>query len=268
MAKLKNIIKSYKNSKKSSFTLYAILRLLIIICMIIQIFRGELENAFLCFFSLILFLLPIIIQDKFKIELPNVLEIVIFLFIFASTILGEIYNFYGNVPHWDTTLHTINGFICAGIGFALVDLLNKNSSKISLSPFYISFAAFCFSMTVGVCWEFVEYGVDSFFNKNMQKDTIVTTIVSPYINQNSDKTIIINDINKTILYDSKGNELTIINGGYLDIGLHDTTKDLIVNFIGAVIFSVLGYFYINNRDKYKFTKNFIPISKKKTYNLF
>lgn len=32
-------------------------------------------------------------------------------------------------------------------------------------------------------------------------------------------------------------------GGYLDIGLIDTMKDLFVNFIGAVVFSVIGYFY-------------------------
>ena len=50
----------------------------------------------------------------------------------------------------------------------------------------------------------------------------------------------------------------VINGGYLDIGINDTMKDLLVNFIGAVVFSFLGYLYILNREKYKFATHFIP----------
>lgn len=53
-----------------------------------------------------------------------------------------------------------------------------------------------------------------------------------------------------------GNSLGL--GGYLDIGLIDTMKDLIVNFIGAVIFSIFGYFYVKTRGKNKFVESFIP----------
>jgi len=28
--------------------------------------------------------------------------------------------------------------------------------------------------------------------------------------------------------------------------------------LGAVLFSIIGYFYIKNRKKYKFAENFIP----------
>ena len=51
----------------------------------------------------------------------------------------------------------------------------------------------------------------------------------------------------------------MMKGGYLDIGIIDTMKDLIVNFIGAVVFSIFGLLYIKNRDKYKFAAKFIPI---------
>ena len=187
------------------------------------------------------------------------LEITIFCFIFSSTILGEIYNFYGNIPHWDTLLHTINGFLCAGIGFALIDLINENSKKIKLEPLYLAIVAFCFSMTVGVCWEFLEYGVDTLLLKDMQKDTVIQTISTVRLNPNgNNKEVIIKDIDKTIIYDINGNELAVIDGGYLDVGVQDTMKDLLVNFLGALIFSTLGYFYTKNRSKYKFTENFIP----------
>jgi len=227
--------------------------------MIFQLIRGDLNNAFLCLLSLILFTLPVFVQIRFKIKLPRLLETIIYLFIFAAEILGEIYNFYGNVPNWDTMLHTINGFICAGIGFALVELLNENSKKINLSPLYMGLVAFCFSMTVGVCWEFIEYAADNVLSTDMQKDTVVQSISSVELNsENKNVAVKIQEIERTVLYDAEGNEIAVIEGGYLDIGLHDTMKDMLVNLIGAVVFSFFGFFYEKNREKYKFAGNFIP----------
>ena len=44
----------------------------------------------------------------------------------------------------------------------------------------------------------------------------------------------------------------------MDRGIYDTMKDLFVNFIGAVVFSVIGYFFIKNRGRGKFARRFIP----------
>lgn len=114
-------------------------------------------------------------------------------------------------------------------------------------------------MTIGVLWEFVEFTADSVVITDMQKDKIVKNISSVEINQNSENVPIkVNDIEKTEIY-SKGGKITTIENGYLDIGIIDTMKDLFVNFIGAIVFSIMGYLYIKNRDKYKFAKNFIPV---------
>ena len=259
MKKFNQIMRDYKNSKKSSVTVYIILRALIIASVIGQTVRGNYHSAFFCLFALVLLTLPIFIQKTLKITLPNTLEIIIFIFIFCAQILGEIHNFYGNVPHWDTMLHTVNGFLCAGIGFALVDLLNKNSKSISMSPLYVSIAAFCFSMTVGVIWEFFEHAMDVILLVDMQKDKIVTTISTVMLDPLQDNNpIVIRDIASTILYDASGNEIAVIEGGYLDIGIFDTMKDLFVNMIGAIVFSIFGFFYVKNRDKFKFSKHFIP----------
>lgn len=258
------IKKEIKESKKSSLVVYLILRALVILCLVLQILRGDLNNAFLCVWALILFTVPLFIQRAFKITLPNMLETIIFLFIFAAEILGEINNFYLIIPYWDTILHTLNGFLCAGIGFALIDLLNKNSKKIKLSPFYVALVAFCFSMTVGVCWEFFEYAMDDIFLTDMQKDRVVEQISTVTLDETkTNKSISIKNIDKTILLDKNGNQLAVIDGGYLDIGLIDTMKDMFVNLLGAVLFSIIGYFYISNSKKYKFAENFIPLKRKK-----
>lgn len=255
-----------KESSKSSIAVYFILRASVIICLVLELLRGDLNNAFLCLLSLILFLIPFFIERKFKILLPNTLEIIIMLFIYAAEILGEINNFYGIIPHWDTMLHTINGFLAAGVGFALFDLLNKNVKDIKLSPLFLSVLAFCFSMTIGVLWEFGEYTADAYLKTDTQKDYIVDNISSVKLNPEKENVPIkIDNIEKTIIYskDKNGNDIvTTINGGYLDIGINDTIKDLIVNFIGALFFSLFGYLYVLNRDKYRFVNQFIPVKQK------
>ena len=255
----KAIKMTYKENKRSSLVIYLILRFLVIICMILQILRGDLNNALLCLLSLILLFAPLFIQDKFEITLPNDLEIAIYLFIFSAEILGEIDNFFGIIPYWDIILHTINGFLATAVGFSLVDLLNKNSKNINLSPFYLCLVAFCFSMTIGVLWEFFEYGCDKFLNVDMQKDTVIQKISSVALNPDGEnKAVVVDDIGKTIIYDTNGDVLQVIDNGYLDIGLNDTIEDLFVNFIGAIVFSCFAFFdFINNRSN-SFINRFVP----------
>ena len=118
----------------------------------------------------------------------------------------------------------------------------------------MALAAFCFSMTVGVLWEFFEFGMDRVFHLDMQKDTVVQSITSVMLDPtNSNTPITIDGIHSVAV---NGTDLGF--DGYLDIGLYDTMEDLFVNFIGAVIFSVIGYFYIKHRGKGKLAQAFIP----------
>ena len=255
----KAIKMTYKENKRSSLVIYLILRFLVIICMILQILRGDLNNALLCLLSLILLFAPLFIQNKFEITLPNDLEIAIYLFIFSAEILGEIDNFFGIIPYWDIILHTINGFLATAVGFSLVDLLNKNSKNINLSPFYLCLVAFCFSMTIGVLWEFFEYGCDKFLNVDMQKDTVIQKISSVALNPDGEnKAVVVDDIGKTIIYDTNGDALQVIDNGYLDIGLNDTIEDLFVNFIGAIVFSCFAFFDLKHNRSDSFINRFVP----------
>lgn len=244
--KLKEV---YKNSPKSYIITYLILKILVIVCMIREIILLNYHNAILCIVTIILFDIPIYIKNKLKITVPNGLQIIILLFIFASEILGEIENFFCNYAYWDTILHTINGFLAASIGFSLADLLNTKN-KITYSSLFISLYALCFSMTIGVLWEFFEYEVDNVKNVDMQKDTIINKLSSVELNQyKNNNPIKISNIDYTIVYDKEGNEI-IINNGYLDIGLIDTMEDLYANLFGALAFSIYCYLYLNNSDKY------------------
>lgn len=240
---------------KSSFLVYVTLRLLVILMMILQIFNRNYENVFLCVLTLVLLLIPSLIQINLKIELPTALEITILVFIFAAEILGEIQSYYIKFPFWDTVLHTINGFLMAAIGFALVDILNRSKKfSIQLSPVFLAIVAFCFYMTIGVIWEFFEYGMDQFFGLDMQKDTVIQGFSSVLLDPTkSNIPVPVQDITEVLV---NGRDLGL--GGYLDIGLIDTMNDLFVNFVGAVLFSIIGYFYVKSRGKGKFARRFIP----------
>lgn len=259
---IKRINKALKmelREHKSSFKVYTVLRIIVICIMIFQFYSKNFESGFLCILTLILLMMPSLIQVALKIEFPIVLEITLLLFIFAAEILGEIHAFYVIFPFWDTVLHTLNGFLMAAIGLSLVNLLNKSDKlTFSLSPLFTAIVAFCFSMTIGVIWEMFEFGMDQFFMLDMQKDTVIHQISSVLLDPKGGNTPYkIAGIKEVIV---NGTEVGV--GGYMDIGLIDTMYDLIVNFIGAAIFSVIGYYYVKNKDTTSIAERLIP--KRKT----
>lgn len=252
--KLYQYIKQLQNHIKTdrkSFYLYWVLRALVLLTLCRCLFRRNYESAAVCVLSLVLLLLPSFFETKLKIQIPTAFEMIIYLFIFAAEIMGEINHYYVLIPGWDTMLHTINGFLCAVVGFSLVDLLNQNSASIELSPLYVTIVAFCFSMTIGVLWEFFEFSADQILHFDTQKDYIVTGFSSVTLDPNHAGALIsVSNITETIIHTASGETIRIENG-YLDIGIIDTMKDLLVNFLGAIVCSVLGYQYITHRDNEK-----------------
>lgn len=259
ISRAKEVMHRKRVEEPKVFMLYFLLRALVLVTLVRSAFLGHYEHMMLCVLTLLLLLLPSLIEHTLDIELPDLLESIILLFIFAAEILGEIDAFYIRIPFWDTILHTTWGFLCAGIGFALFDILNRSdSSKIKLTPLYMAISAIAFSMCIGACWEIFEYFADCFIGVDMQKDTLVQGINTVWLDPtNSNITIPVRDIVSSQINLASG-EVIPIPGGYLDIGIHDTMADLIVNLIGALVFAVLGFAYVKTRDHNSFAARFIP----------
>lgn len=251
----KKSLKQMLKERDSARLVHYFLRLVVVLILVAQVFNRNYENVFLCLLTLMLFSLPSLIETNTRIDIPDTLENIILFFIFAAEILGEMRAYYVTYPLWDTMLHTLNGFLSAAIGFSLVDILNKNERfSFRLSPLFVAIVAFCFSMTIGVVWEFFEFFMDIVFGMDMQKDTVLPTIRSVMLDPTGKQTVVVLDaITKVTV---NGQELGL--GGYLDIGLYDTMKDLFVNFIGASVFSATGYFFVKNRKRASFVTHFIP----------
>ncbi len=165
--------------------------------------------------TLLLFLLPTILAKRARISIPAPMQIIILLFIFASMYLGEVQQYFRRFPWWDSMLHSISAFLLGYIGFLLIFTLNKDRNiHIRLSPFFIALFTFCFAMTVGVLWEIFEFLVDGIFGADMQKARNLEEVYGYFSTR---------------------------------LGVLDTMRDFIVNTIGALIVSVIGYKYSKKR---------------------
>ena len=238
-------------------TIRGVLSLLIVLTFIRCAFMHRYENMFVCVLSLVLLAMPSLIEKQLAIDIPPVMEGMVYCFIYAAEILGEINSFYTIIPGWDTMLHTINGFLVAAVGFCLVDMFNRSERfTFRLSPLFLAIVAFCFSITVGVLWEFFEFTADQILHTDMQKDYVVQEVNTVSLNPDGLNTVVHVPIESVIV---NGEDWTQELGGYLDIGLIDTMKDLQVNCIGAIAFSIIGFFYVKHRGRGKLAAALIPV---------
>ncbi len=192
---------------KTSMIITNVIRILLIALFIRACITVDHTNTLIIILTFILTYYPSILNKRFGVYLPNRLEIVITLFIFAAQVLGEMNGFYDKISWWDTMLHTISGIVLGLVGFLFVYLLNEKGDKnVNLSPIFVVIVAFCFALTIGVFWEFFEYGADRILGYNMQKFRL------------------------------PGQD-----------GLVDTMNDLIVDTVGAIIACIFGWKYMKKK---------------------
>ena len=123
------------------------------------------------------------------------------------------------------------------IGFSIINISKYNLKlKLRLASKYLVLFCFCFGMTSGVIWELFEYTIDKVFEQDMQKDAIVMKINSVLLNEKVSNKVVSVDINNFII---NSEDYTLKYGGYIDTGLNDTMKDILVNMIGCSFFSII-----------------------------
>lgn len=160
-----------------------------------------------CLLGIVALFIPSIISKKWKIIIPSSMYMIYIIFLYAAIFLGEVRDFYYRIPHWDTILHTFSGAALGALGFSVVSLLNKQEKlNVNLSPFFVALFSFCFAITMGVIWEIYEFSFDGLLHLNMQKFALE-------------------------------NGVNLVGRA----ALTDTMKDLIVDSIGALVTSIMGY---------------------------
>ena len=163
-----------------------------------------------CILGLITIHLPSILERKLRFELPSLLYTFYIIFLYCAIFLGEVRSFYYLVPQWDTVCHFCSSMMMGFFGLMVVTILNRDKHlSVSLSPFFVCLFAFCFSVALGSIWEIYEFAADGLFGMNMQKFTL------------ADGTLLVGHA-----------------------ALADTMKDIIVDVLGSLLASVIGFFSI------------------------
>lgn len=172
-----------------------------------------------CLIGILLVIIPGIIDKKLKLELPDLLYSVYFIFLFAAIFLGSGLGFYSKIPRWDDVLHSLSGALLTVLGFAIVMLYNKRSKQIegTISAGFMAVFAFCFALAIGAIWEIYEYTGDGLMQMSMQR-----------------------------FLDADGNGLVG------RAALYDTMKDIIVDTLSALTTSIVGGILISKRSKRRF----------------
>lgn len=160
-----------------------------------------------CIVGVFALLLPRFLKEKINLRIPSTMMLLYTIFLYCSIYLGEVRSFYYNVPHWDTILHTFSGGMLGALGFSVITVLNRTEKvPLNLSPAFVAVFSFCFALSLGTIWEFYEFTADGILGTNMQK------------------------------FAFEDGELMVGR-----MALTDTMKDLVVDAIGALFISMVGY---------------------------
>ncbi len=181
--------------------------------------------------TILLLLLPEVAERAIKrrLSLPFYALCV---FYAIGAMLGHSYKFYYKIPRWDELLHLIGGILFALVGCELGrSVVGDDKGSVWLSALF----GLCLSMSIALAWEFLEYGMDTFFGMDMQNDSIVHSIVSYQLGPEMGVTGGFPEIHRVMI-----DETPLALEGYLDIGLHDTMADTMVETLGAIL-AVLCY---------------------------
>jgi uncharacterized membrane protein YjdF len=193
------------------------IKTVLIIETVIAVWEEQWLTAAITIGIILITLIPLIMKKKFSLYIPQEFELLAITFIFASLFLGEVHEYYTRFWWWDIALHTGSGLLLGILGFLLVYILNE-SDEIDLHMNPGFVAFFAFLFAVGIG---VLWEIFEF-----SMDSFFGT-----------------NMQKEMLGDPSG--------------LTDTMWDLIVDTLGALVISALGYGYLKSGKKESFLERWI-----------
>jgi len=211
-------------SVKWIYIIFLILTLLTLLSsVVLLIVEPESEKLYLHIFlavvAIILFHLPLFLKKKFKLYIPSFFQIVALIFIYAHFILGEIFRVYDHSMVFDKILHTTSGIAITFLGVSVINFLNEEKNTVlKLSPFFVAFFSFCFSLMIAVLWEIYEFFSDAVFGTNMQRWMLTSEEIEAY------------------------------GSAVGRFGLLDTMGDLIVCTIGSLFAAIVCYVLLKSKN--------------------
>lgn len=168
-----------KRKDKLRAGIYLLYFLFIISVGVTSFFISNFLDFALSIIALLLVFSPVIIQKKLNTNFPTLIDILVLVYLYLGTYLGDFQSFFDRFWWWDILMHLLMGINVALISFAIIFRLKELKDYVQLSPLMIAFFSFVVSMAAGGIWEIVEYIVDLSFGTELQKpypDTMIDLI--------------------------------------------------------------------------------------------
>lgn len=186
-----------------------ILQVIMAVEFVVALIERQWLTSFLILVITAITIAPIVFRERFAVEIPAEFHLLAVIFVFAALFLGEIRNFYERIWWWDIALHASSGVLLGILGFLLVYVLNENEN-IDLHMHPRFVALFAFCFAVAVGALWEIY--------EFGMDQIFGT-----------------QMQKPMFGDPSG--------------LTDTMWDLIVDTLGALTISALGWWHLKRETR-------------------
>lgn len=248
-------MEAIRKKKKPVAALYIFVITVTLAVLVWQLCIANWHNVLIALAALALYSVPQIMELGLKMRLPVLCECVVVAFAFCAQVLGEIMEYYVYIPLWDSLLHFVIGFLVASAGFVMIDRQNHRLGLHKrVKPWFAMFFSFSLAAAVGMLWEFFEFSADLITGTDMQKDFVVRSVSSVLLNPEGRNIPVVFDVESLVV----NGELWDI-GGYLDIGLYDTIKDMFVNCLGALSFCFFGWRYLARGGRHSLVESVMPV---------
>jgi hypothetical protein len=155
-------------SDKQSAAISFILKFILVVLALITLFRGEYVWFIGVIFVLILVNFPAILARDFSVKLPIIFDLAITVSVFLHVIGGYV-DFYEFVPGYDNVTHFISSMTVSLIGLTLLYIIVFHFENTRLPPLFFGIFTVMFAMSMGVIWEFLEWGFDLAFKTELQR---------------------------------------------------------------------------------------------------
>lgn len=194
----------------------AVLVAIMVVELVVVLLEGERLSAFAILAVMAVTLAPIVLGERLPVRIPAEFQVLVVVFVFAAIFLGEVRDYYARIWWWDIALHTSSGLLLGLLGFLLLYVLNENK-HVELNMHPRFMALFACVFAVAM---------GAFWE-------IFEFAMDELFGMNMQKP----------MFDDPS-------------GLTDTMWDLVVDTVGAVAISGLGWWYMT-RNKHSFIESWI-----------
>ncbi|GMA47059.1 hypothetical protein [Tetragenococcus muriaticus] len=164
--------------------------------------------------GILLIYAPDFLNKIFHLKFANFIVYFYWFFLWLAIFLGTCLHFMSLIPLWDKLLHLISPMILTAIGYGIISEFRKEKNLTLLSSWLFLIFGFSFAGVCGVFWEFWEWNGDTLFDMNLQR--------------------------------YKENRVPLAG----QQALQDTMGDLLINSVGAFIFSIFAWYKSRNNPTY------------------